>query len=133
MNIKNYYINDVDTFLESLIKEIIKNNVSYALLKYEDFIELHYLNSICRFYLANNLEMAPNELNFEPFNDFYIALTAEKNKKRVATHNYVDEEIVAGKVVRCNYSNERPGYKRYTKKNIRLDNKNSKTHTKIKR
>lgn len=133
MKIKNYYINDVDTFLESLIKEIIKNNVSYALLKYEVFIELHYLNSICRFYFANNLEMAPNELNFEPFNDLYIALRTEKNKKRVAAHNYVDEEIVAGKVVCGNYSNERPGYKRYTKKNIRLDNKSSKTRTKIKR
>ena len=100
---------------------------------FEDFIELHYLNSICRFYFANNLEMAPNELNFEPFNDLYTALRTEKNKKRVAAHNYVDEEIVAGKVVCGNYSNERPGYKRYTKKNIRLDNKSSKTRTKIKR
>lgn len=138
MKIKDYYINDVDTCLELLIKEMMRNNVSYVLLKYEGFIELHYLNNICRFYLDNNLEVMSDELNFEPFNDLYIALRDGKNKKGTSsnvliTRNYVDDEISVGKVVCGNYSNERPGYKRYTKKNIRLDNKNSKTRPKIKR
>lgn len=55
MEIKNFFINDKDSFINLIIKELCKNNISYLYI--EELDEIHIENYIFRFFDKNdNLE-----------------------------------------------------------------------------
>ena len=46
MNIKNYYVSDLETFKDKLLKELIAHNISFVVVDNE----IHYNDKIIRFY-----------------------------------------------------------------------------------
>ena len=45
MNIKNYYVSDIEAFKDKLLKELIAHNISFVVVDNE----IHYANNIIRF------------------------------------------------------------------------------------
>lgn len=131
MKIKNYYIIDdiynkynTYTFINEFINEIIKNNISYVLLKGENYLELHFLDNIYRFYFVDKIQKTFYDINGDLFNDLFESITA----------NNVDKIFTDDKKINISYNRkERPGFKKYTKKDIRRDSKGNKTNSKVKK
>lgn len=120
MKIKNYYIGNNVNIIDQFIKELIKNNISYALITDKDYVEIHFLENIYRFY---SKIIVSSKVIVDPFSSLYDELAFNNIYK-----NFYDSEIIDLK-----YKKERPGFKKYTKKDIRRDSKSNKTNSRVKK
>ena len=123
MIVKNVYIENIDYFLEDIIRRLITNNISYVLIKEELYIELHFDKYIYKFYSNmyfdfNAAFVNKDSIYKDMFNIIEINISNEQTK-------YADSLITYKKVPK-----ERPGFKRYTKKDIKRDKYNYKTSRK---
>lgn len=50
MNVKNYYINDLYTIVEMFVKGLTLNDINYLIIKDKNYVEIHFLDNIYRFY-----------------------------------------------------------------------------------
>jgi len=69
MRIKNYYVDEPYNYINELIGEIIRNNISYVLLSGENHLELHFLDNIYRFYFKGEIQTMPENVSNDPFLD----------------------------------------------------------------
>lgn len=93
--------------VDLLIKELINNNISYVLITNENYVEIHFLDNIYRLYCFENIIFE----NIDPFSELFKKLSCNNTNKR-----FTDSVKIPI---------ERPGFKRYTKKEVRKDNKNN--------
>lgn len=120
MEVRNVYIENID--LTSAVKEIIglliRNNISYVLIEESDYIELHFLDFIYRFSFSKGSNLPNNHYaNIMQLNELELLnisckeIAASKNKNSfedIATASYKRKK-------------ERPGFKRYTKKDMKRE------------
>ena len=50
MNVKNYYVSDLNIVLDMYVKGLSLSNIDYLIVKNYDYIEVHFLNNIYRFF-----------------------------------------------------------------------------------
>ena len=50
MIVKNIYVDRLTTSIDSVIRALIANNISYTLIKNENYLELHFDNYIFNCY-----------------------------------------------------------------------------------
>lgn len=65
MKIKNYYIGNNVNIIDQFIKELIKNNISYVLITDKEYVEIHFLENIYRFYSNPEINIANISVTFE--------------------------------------------------------------------
>lgn len=52
MNVKNYYVSNLNVIIDMYVKGLSLNNIDYLVIKNNNYIEIHFLNNIYRFYGA---------------------------------------------------------------------------------
>lgn len=108
MEVKNIYIDNPGLLVETLIRECINENTSYVVITNDDNIEIHFKNYIYRVHKISKIIDPSAFLNFsDSFSE--------------------DSEISHS------FKKQRPSFKRYTKNDIKKDNKNNKMTKSIKR
>ena len=109
MIIKNFYIGNNANIIDQFIKNLIKNNISYVLIKNQNYVEIHFLDNIYRLYFnCYNIIMFEN-------NNLFSELSNE------LSYNSNNESFYNLDDMSYNQQNERPGYKKYTKKMYKYD------------
>ena len=73
MIIKNFYIGNNANIIDQFIKNLIKNNISYVLIKNQNYVEIHFLDNIYRLYFNcyNNIDFE----NGDPFSGLFNKLS----------------------------------------------------------
>lgn len=109
MIIKNFYIGNNANIIDQFIKNLIKNNISYVLIKNQNYVEIHFLDNIYRLYFnCYNIIMFEN-------NNLFSELSNE------LSYNSNNESFYNLDDMSYNQQKERPGYKKYTKKMYKYD------------
>ena len=107
MIVKNIYVDKLTTSIDSVVRSLIANNISYTLIKNENYLELHFDNYIFNIYfnkvIVNNTD--DNLLISAAFK------TIEKEMK-FEHPKFVDSS---------KQKKERLGFKKYTKKQMKHD------------
>lgn len=84
MIVKNYLVSDKEIYLEYLIKELIKYNISYVLI---DNYEIHFTNYIIRL-------ITKDELLSLFKNDIFTEILVTNSFKENKTKNKLDNKTV---------------------------------------
>ena len=118
MKVKNVYIEDnFDFIFEGIIKILSKNNINYLLIRNDYFYELHFENYIYNIYF--NKKYANVDLRCLSNIDLFNIQKEYFNEFNINTIIHKEKQI--------------PGFKRYTKRNIKYGNiKNSRISSKRK-
>lgn len=126
MKIKKYYIGNNVNIIDQFIKELIKNNISYVLITDKEYVEIHFLENIYRFYSNPEINITNISITFENIDPLSILF------KELAFNN-LTKKFCDSEKVDFKYKKERPGFKKYTKKDIRRDSKSNKINPKVKK
>ena len=108
MIIKNFYIGNNVNIIDHFIKKLIKNNISYVLITNKDYVEIHFLENIYRFY---SKIVVSSEVIVDPFSILYEKLA----------FNNITKEFLDSEKISLEYKKERTGFKRYTKNMYKHD------------
>lgn len=120
MKVRNVYIENINliSVTEEIVGLLIRNNISHVLIKESDYIELHFLDFIYRFSFSKEASL-PNKhyasimqlSELELLNISCKEIADYKNK-----NSFVDISTPSYK-----RKKERPGFKRYTKKDMKRE------------
>lgn len=116
MIIKNVKVSNVEPFINGLLIDLLKNNINHLHINYGNYHEIHMGDYIYRIVDDNiifkNCEIIYIDKDiYSDIVDEFISDSSKKDKK--PTYNF-------------EFNKERPGFKRYTKNDIRKGNQNSK-------
>ena len=107
MIVKNIYVDKLTTSIDSVVRSLIANNISYTLIKNENYLELHFDNYIFNIYF--------NKVIVNNTDDNLLISAASKTieKEMKFEHpKFVDSS---------KQKKERLGFKKYTKKQMKHD------------
>ena len=107
MIVKNIYVDRLTTSIDSVIRALIANNISYTLIKNENYLELHFDNYIFNIYF--------NKVVVNNMDDNLLISAASKTIEKEM--NFVMPKFVDS----SKQKKERSGYQRYTKKQMKYD------------